>query len=83
MMPMAMLAGAKADGWGRKTLLLVGFAILPIAGFVVESAGYSAAFLTLAAIAALAFLVLLLLMPETGPARTSTSPLIAVPATPT
>jgi MFS family permease len=35
-----------------------------LAGFVVHAAGYSAAFLTLAAIAALAF-VLLLMMPET------------------
>jgi MFS family permease len=150
MMPMAMLAGAKADGWGRKALLLVGFAILPIrgvlytlsndmawlvgvqlldgvgaglfgallplivhdltegtgrfnvsqgavstafgagaalspslAGFVVEAAGYSAAFLTLAAIAALAFGVLVLLMPETGPAKSRSTPLTAVPATPT
>jgi MFS family permease len=149
MMPMAMLAGAKADGWGRKALLLAGFAILPIrgvlytvsndmawlvgvqlldgvgaglfgallplivhdltkgtgrfnvslgavstafgagaalspslAGFVVEGAGYGAAFLTLAAIAALAFLVLLMLMPETGPSKVR-SPLVTAPALPT
>ena len=132
MVPMALLAGAKADVWGRKPLLLAGFLILPLrgllytfsddpywlvavqlldgvgaglfgalfpvmvkdltlgsghfnvslgalttafglgaalsnglAGFVVEAAGYSAAFLTLAAIAGAAFLLLLIGVPET------------------
>jgi MFS family permease len=131
MVPAALLVGARADHWGRKPLLLAGFAILPIrgvlytfssdpywlvgiqmldgvgaglfgalfplvvkdltqgtgrfnvslgalttafglgaalsnslAGFVVQAAGYNAAFLTLAAVAAVA-LVLLLLLPET------------------
>ena len=32
MMPMAMLVGCKADNWGRKTLLVAGFAILPVRG---------------------------------------------------
>ena len=32
MVPMAMLAGAKADRWGRKALFLAGFAILPLRG---------------------------------------------------
>ena len=132
MVPMALLAGAKADVWGRKPLLLAGFLILPLrgllytfsddpywlvavqlldgvgaglfgalfpvmvkdltlgsghfnvslgalttafglgaalsnglAGFVVEAAGYSAAFLTLAGVAAAAFLLLLIAVPET------------------
>lgn len=132
MVPMALLAGAKADVWGRKPLLLAGFLILPLrgllytfsddpywlvavqlldgvgaglfgalfpvmvkdltlgsghfnvslgalttafglgaalsnglAGFVVEAAGYSAAFLTLAGVAAAAFLLLLICVPET------------------
>jgi predicted MFS family arabinose efflux permease len=132
MVPMALLAGAKADVWGRKPLLLAGFLILPLrgllytfsddpywlvavqlldgvgaglfgalfpvmvkdltlgsghfnvslgalttafglgaalsnglAGFVVEAAGYSAAFLTLAGVAAAAFLLLLIGVPET------------------
>ncbi|MED7666469.1 MFS transporter [Pseudomonas moraviensis subsp. stanleyae] len=132
MVPMALLAGAKADVWGRKPLLLAGFLILPLrgllytfsndpywlvavqlldgvgaglfgalfpvmvkdltlgsghfnvslgalttafglgaalsnglAGFVVEAAGYGAAFLTLAGVAAAAFLLLLIGVPET------------------
>ncbi|NUT87352.1 MFS transporter [Pseudomonas corrugata] len=132
MVPMAILVGAKADRWGRKPLLLVGFLILPLrgllyvvsndpywlvavqlldgvgagifgalfpvvvkdltqgtgrfnvslgalsavfglgaalspglAGWVVHSAGYDAAFVTLAAVAGVAFLLLLLAMPET------------------
>lgn len=132
MMPVALLAGLKADKWGRKPLLMAGFLILPLrgllyvlsdnpywlvtvqlldgigagifgvlfpvvvedltqgtgrfnaslgalstvfglgaalsaglAGMVVQAAGYDAAFLTLAAIAAAAFLLLWLTMPET------------------
>ncbi|WP_049870537.1 MFS transporter [Pseudomonas cremoricolorata] len=132
MVPVAMLVGLKADVWGRKPLLLVGFVILPLrgalyvlsdnpfwlvgvqlldgigagvigamfpvvvkdltqgtgrfnvslgalstafglgaalspglAGLVVQSEGYNAAFLTLAAIAAAAFCLLWLGMPET------------------
>ncbi|MGE6824205.1 MFS transporter [Pseudomonas soli] len=132
MVPMALLAGARADRWGRKPLLLVGFLILPlrgvlyvmsdnpfwlvavqlldgvgaglfgalfpvvvrdltqgsgrfnislgalstafglgaalspgVAGLVVQSAGYEAAFLTLAGIATAALLLLWLAMPET------------------
>jgi hypothetical protein len=34
MVPMAILAGAKADAWGRKPLLLLGFAALPVRGFL-------------------------------------------------
>ncbi len=132
MVPMALLVGARAEQWGRKPFLLVGFLILPmrgalyvvsdnpfwlvgvqlldgigagifgalfpivvkdltegsgrfnvslgalstvfglgaalspgLAGLVVQSAGYDAAFLTLAAIAAAAFLLVLLALPET------------------
>lgn len=32
MVPMAMLAGARANSWGRKPLFLAGFLILPIRG---------------------------------------------------
>jgi MFS family permease len=32
MIPMAAIVGAKADLWGRKPLLLVGFAVLPVRG---------------------------------------------------
>ncbi len=137
MVPAALLVGAKADDWGRKPLLLAGFAILPIrgvlytlsdnpywlvavqlldgvgaglfgallplvvkdltagtgrfnvslgavttafglgaalsnglAGWVVQEAGYSAAFLTLAGIAAAAVL-LLLALPESLDRSTS------------
>ncbi|WP_225613446.1 MFS transporter [Pseudomonas sp. Pdm06] len=50
-----------------------------LAGFVVQGAGYSAAFLTLAAIAALAF-GLLLAMPETfRPSRVSQADTLALP----
>ena len=136
MVPMAMLAGAKADAWGRKPLFLAGFLVLPlrgvlytlsdqsywlvsvqlldgigaglygalfpvivadlmrgtgrynvaqgaimtaqgigaalsttIAGFVVVHAGYSAAFLTLAAIAAIGVLLFGFAMPETKSAN--------------
>ncbi|WP_200992376.1 MFS transporter [Pseudomonas cichorii] len=132
MIPAALLVGAKADLWGRKPLLLIGFLILPLrgalytlsddpywlvavqlldgvgagifgalfpvivkdltygtghfnislgalstvfglgaalsnslAGFVVHEAGYSAAFLTLAAVAAAALVLLWVAVPET------------------
>jgi MFS family permease len=132
MVPMAILAGAKADTFGRKPLFLVGFAVLPVrgvlytlwnnpyylisvqlldgvgagifgalffivvadltkgtghynlalgaagaawgtgaalsnfaAGFIVDAAGFDAAFLFLAAIALLAFLLFWLFVPET------------------
>lgn len=132
MVPAALLVGAKADVWGRKPLLLIGFLILPLrgalytlsddpywlvavqlldgigagifgalfpvivkdltygtghfnislgalstvfglgaalsnslAGFVVQEAGYSAAFLTLAAVAAAALVLLWVAVPET------------------
>jgi MFS family permease len=132
MVPMAMLVGRRADTWGRKRLLLIGFAALPlrgvlytlvrdpvllvaiqvldgvgagifgalfpivvadvtegsgrynlaqgasatawglgaalsngVAGYVVDWAGYNAAFLFLAGCAALALLVLWLMVPET------------------
>jgi predicted MFS family arabinose efflux permease len=130
--PVAMLVGAMADTWGRKPILLLGFAVLPIrgvlytlsddaiwlvavqifdgismgiygtllpliladvmrgtgrynvsqgivgtvqgvggslsnvaAGLIVVSHGYNAAFLALAAVAAAAFLLVLLALPET------------------
>ncbi|WP_040268164.1 MFS transporter [Pseudomonas rhodesiae] len=132
MVPMAWLVGSKADVWGRKPLLILGFVILPVrgvlytlsndpywlvavqmldgigagifgalfpvivkdltqgtgrfnvslgalstvfglgaalsnslAGFVVQQAGYTAAFLTLAGVAAVALALLWLAMPET------------------
>mgnify|MGYP001099640749 CR=1 FL=1 len=132
MVPMAWLVGSKADVWGRKPLLILGFVILPVrgglytlsndpywlvavqmldgigagifgalfpvivkdltqgtgrfnvslgalstvfglgaalsnslAGFVVQQAGYNAAFLTLAGVAAVALTLLWLAMPET------------------
>jgi len=132
MVPMAWLVGSKADVWGRKPLLILGFVILPLrgvlytlsndpywlvavqmldgigagifgalfpvivkdltqgtgrfnvslgalstvfglgaalsnslAGFVVQQAGYNAAFLTLAGVAAVALALLWLAMPET------------------
>ncbi len=34
MVPVAMLVGAKADLWGRKPLLLIGFLILPLRGLL-------------------------------------------------
>jgi MFS family permease len=34
MVPMAYLAGAKADSWGRKPIFLFGFAILTARGFL-------------------------------------------------
>ncbi len=34
MVPMAILAGHKADAWGRKPLFLAGFAALPLRGFL-------------------------------------------------
>jgi MFS family permease len=133
MVPMAVLVGAKADGWGRKRLFLLGFAALPIrgvlytlwsdpyylvsiqlldgigagifgalffiviadltkgtgrynlvqgaasaiwglgaalsnsvAGFIVDRAGFDAAFLFLTAMAALAFLLFWVAVPETS-----------------
>ena len=134
MVPMALLAGAKAVQWGRKPFLLAGFLFLPlrgvlymvsdnpfwlvgvqlldgigagifgalfpivvkdltegtgrfnvslgalttvfgvgaalspgIAGLVVQNAGYDTAFLTLAAIAGAAFILVLVALPETLP----------------
>jgi MFS family permease len=131
--PTALLVGARADTWGRKPLLLAGFAALPlrgvlytlsddpvfliagqaldgislgildalialvladimrgtgrynaargllgtvqgiggslsnvVAGLIVVTAGYGVAFLTLAAVALTAFMVMLATMPETG-----------------
>jgi len=133
MLPIALFVGRRADQWGRKPILLIGFAILPIravlytlsncsawlivvqlldgvgagifgalaplvvadlmrgtgrynlalgavatvqgigaslsglaAGLIVDQFGYGLAFLASAGIAALAFLVLLLAMPETA-----------------
>jgi MFS family permease len=144
MVPAALLVGARADQWGRKPLLLAGFAILPIrgvlytfssdpywlvsvqlldgigaglfgalfplvvkdltqgtgrfnvslgalttafglgaalsnglAGFVVQQAGYNAAFLTLAGVAAAALVLLLVAMPETLRDRVEALPLAA------
>jgi MFS family permease len=34
MVPMAYLAGAKADSWGRKRIFLIGFAFLTVRGFL-------------------------------------------------
>lgn len=34
MVPMAYLAGAKADSWGRKRIFLIGFAVLTARGFL-------------------------------------------------
>nr|WP_282445897.1 MFS transporter [Pseudomonas sp. EYE_354] len=132
MVPVAWMVGLKADLWGRKPLLLLGFMILPVrgvlytlsndpywlvavqlldgvgagifgalfpvivkdltqgtgrfnvslgalstvfglgaalssslAGFVVQQAGYNAAFMTLAGVAAVALALLWLAMPET------------------
>ena len=136
MLPIALLVGRKADVWGRKPILLVGFAILPVravlytlsndsawligvqlldgigagifgaltplliadlmrgtgrynvalgavgtaqgigasssglvAGVVVDHFGYSAAFLTSGAMAAVALTVLVFGLPETAPRR--------------
>jgi MFS family permease len=138
MVSMAVLVGHKADSWGRKPILLAGFAVLPIrgvlytltqnpyalvsiqvldgigagifgalffiviadltrgtgrynlaqgavsaswglgaalsnsvAGFIVDKAGFSAAFLFLAGCALAAFLLLGIAMPETGDPRRS------------
>ena len=137
MVPMAILVGHKADNWGRKPILLVGFAVLPIrgvlytltqnpyglvsiqaldgigagifgalffiviadltkgtgrynlaqgaasaswglgaalsnsvTGYIVDMAGYSAAFLFLAGCAFAAFLLLWMAVPETGTRQT-------------
>jgi MFS family permease len=134
--PTALLVGARADTWGRKPILLAGFAALPlrgvlytvsdervfliavqaldgialgildalmalvladimrgtgrynvargvvgtvqgiggslsnvVAGLIVVTAGYDAAFLTLAAVALTAFVVMLAAMPETRGSR--------------
>src|SRR5215472_5872028 len=150
MVPMAVLVGHKADSWGRKPILLAGFAVLPVrgvlytltqnpyalvsiqvldgigagifgalffivvadltkgtgrynlaqgaasalwglgaalsnlvAGYIVDLAGYSAAFLFLALCALAAFLLLFAAMPETAPfppgavLRTGRAPAIA------
>jgi MFS family permease len=133
MLPIALMVGWKADSWGRKPILLIGFGILPIravlytfsnasawlvgvqlldgvgagiwgaitplvvadlmrgtgrynvaqggvmtaqgvgaslsglaAGVIVDHLGYSAAFLTSAAMAAIAFIALAAAMPETA-----------------
>lgn len=56
----------------------LGAALSPgLAGLVVQSAGYTAAFLTLAGIAGAAFLLLLVAMPETRYAGDSNAPLPA------
>jgi MFS family permease len=34
MVPMAILAGRKADAWGRKPLFMAGFAVLPVRGLL-------------------------------------------------
>jgi MFS family permease len=34
MVPMAVLVGHKADAWGRKSIFLAGFAVLPIRGIL-------------------------------------------------
>jgi MFS family permease len=39
MVPMAILAGHRADVWGRKPLFLAGFAVLPIRGLLFSIAG--------------------------------------------
>nr|WP_314872646.1 MFS transporter [uncultured Pseudomonas sp.] len=147
MVPMALLVGAKAEQWGRKPFLLVGFLILPlrgalyvlsdnpfwlvgvqlldgigagifgalfpivvkdltegtgrfnvslgaltavfslgaalspgIAGLVVQSAGYDAAFLTLAGIAAAAFVLVLVALPETSPRSAATPTVVSTVA---
>ncbi|MDO7902129.1 MFS transporter [Pseudomonas sp. K1(2024)] len=147
MVPMALLVGAKAEHWGRKPFLLVGFLILPlrgalyvvsdnpfwlvgvqlldgigagifgalfpiivkdltegtgrfnvslgaltaifglgaalspgIAGLVVQSSGYDAAFLTLAGIAAVAFVLVLVALPETHPRSSDTPTVMPTPA---
>jgi MFS family permease len=131
--PTALLVGARADTWGRKPILLAGFAALPlrgvlytvsddpvfliavqaldgialgildallalvladimrgtgrynvargvvgtvqgiggslsniVAGLIVVTADYAAAFLTLAAVAMIALVIMLVAMPETG-----------------
>jgi MFS family permease len=133
MLPIALIAGRKADQWGRKPILLVGFAILPVrailytfsdgsawliavqlldgvgagifgvltplvvadltrgtgrynlalgavatvqgigaslsglsAGLIVDHFGYGIAFLTSGAVAGIALVFLLLMMPETA-----------------
>ncbi len=146
MVPMALLVGARAEQWGRKPFMLVGFLILPLrgalytlsdnpfwlvgvqlldgigagifgalfpiivkdltegtgrfnvslgaltavfglgaalspglAGFVVQAAGYNAAFLTLAGIAACAFVLVLVALPETHP-RQGDAPSSSMPS---
>jgi MFS family permease len=41
MVPVAYLAGAKADSWGRKPIFLVGFAVLAARGFLYTLSGNS------------------------------------------
>jgi MFS family permease len=50
-----------------------------LAGFVVQAAGYSAAFLTLAAVAAAALMLLWLTVPETLPRSTAQDDLQEMP----
>ncbi|CDF97118.1 Major facilitator superfamily [Pseudomonas sp. SHC52] len=62
----------------------LGAALSPgLAGWVVHSAGYDAAFVTLAAVAGVAFLLLLLAMPETRHHSTGAKELAAEAATTT
>ena len=68
--------GAIATAQGVGAALSTG-----IAGFIVVGAGYSAAFLTLAAIAGAGFLLYLLVMPETARHTGAAAPDLA-PATP-
>lgn len=59
----------------------LGAALSPgLAGLVVQSSGYNAAFLTLAGIAAVAFLLVLLALPETSPRRSSDTPSPSMPS---
>ncbi|MHA6195377.1 MFS transporter [Pseudomonas wadenswilerensis] len=61
----------------------LGAALSPgIAGLVVQAAGYDAAFLTLAAIAAAAFLLVLLALPETRPRSSILPTAMPTPAGP-
>jgi len=41
MVPVAYLAGAKADSWGRKPIFLTGFAVLAVRGFLYTLSGNS------------------------------------------
>ena len=59
----------------------LGAALSPgIAGLVVQSSGYDAAFLTLAGIAAVAFVLVLVALPETHPRSSDTPTVMPTPA---